>query len=376
MLWHLNKYKSGVFDASELQEYALEGLRRIKKSFDQTYNSRHPWSPYFGQAGPALVGALLADTVAHMHPTSLEDKEKYIKIRNGYIDRFVSFSSLAVSSVCTEDEVLYGRAGFLIGSSILNSNIEDVKVSQEVISRVAGSIMSGHLRHHEDTQKLLFSWEWHGTQYLGAAHGSMGILFALLSIPQSVLSTTNRCEECIQETLNHILTLECDEEGAPSLEGEFPTRVLPQRTKEPLVQWCHGAPGAIFLFSRAFEVFGDTKYLDAAIRAGEAVWHRGLLRKGPGLCHGISGNAYSLLVLYGLTNDQKWWFRARQFASFMGSESFLLQSRVPDHPYSLFEGWAAFVCLANDVTITSGALAEMSESRKDGFFSFPMFSSP
>lgn len=46
------------------------------------------------------------------------------------------------------------------------------------------------------------------------------------------------------------------------------------------------------------QVLGEPQYLAAAARAGEVVWARGLLRKGHGLCHGTSGNAYALLRLY------------------------------------------------------------------------------
>jgi hypothetical protein len=50
------------------------------------------------------------------------------------------------------------------------------------------------------------------------------------------------------------------------------------------------------------QVLGDdASYLAAALRAGELVWTHGLLKKGPGLCHGVSGNAYALLRLYKTT---------------------------------------------------------------------------
>jgi hypothetical protein len=42
-------------------------------------------------------------------------------------------------------------------------------------------------------------------------------------------------------------------------------------------------------------------FLAAARRAGEVVWARGLLKKGPGLCHGVAGNGYALLALYKAT---------------------------------------------------------------------------
>lgn len=135
----------------------------------------------------------------------------------------------------------------------------------------------------------------------------------------------------------------------------------PPRDREPLVHWCHGAAGgaqqtacnrigacscrrlckvhrvagacrrlhcrglgghlraqrpppplspagAVFLFCQASESLGPqtgAPFLAAALRAGQAVWDRGLLKKGPGLCHGVSGSAYALLRLYKATGDTR-----------------------------------------------------------------------
>lgn len=81
----------------------------------------------------------------------------------------------------------------------------------------------------------------------------------------------------------------------PALSHPPPTTHA-QHTQEPgrdrLVQWCHGAPGPLLLFARAYEAWGDPRYLAWAEDAADVVWARGLLRKGNGLCHGVSGNAY------------------------------------------------------------------------------------
>ena len=45
------------------------------------------------------------------------------------------------------------------------------------------------------------------------------------------------------------------------------------------------------------QVFGDRKYLDAAVDCEEVVWDWGLLRKGYGLYHGVAGNAHTFLQL-------------------------------------------------------------------------------
>jgi hypothetical protein len=38
--------------------------------------------------------------------------------------------------------------------------------------------------------------------------------------------------------------------------------------------------------------------LESAEEGGECIWEKGLLLKGYGICHGISGNAYAMLNLY------------------------------------------------------------------------------
>ena len=70
--------------------------------------------------------------------------------------------------------------------------------------------------------------------------------------------------------------------------------------KDRLVHWCHGAPGVVHLLLTAHTVWGgDTdQYITAAKKAGDLVWERGLLKKGPGLCHGVAGNGYTFLHLY------------------------------------------------------------------------------
>lgn len=63
----------------------------------------------------------------------------------------------------------------------------------------------------------------------------------------------------------------------------------------------------------------------------------------------LSGNGYVFLLLYRLTNDEKQLNRARQFAAFMQTEEFKGISRVPDAPYSLFEGIGGTACFLSDL---------------------------
>lgn len=104
---------------------------------------------------------------------------------------------------------------------------------------------------------------------------------------------------------------------APGPHGHYPSSMGPREGREPLVHWCHGAPGICLMLCKAYQVLGDASLLEAALRAGQAIWQRGLLKKGPGACHGISGNAFALLRLYRTTGDPAWLHRAQQFARFL-----------------------------------------------------------
>ena len=178
---------------------------------------------------------------------------------------------------------------------------------------------------------------------------SAGILYVLLSLPQRILDNIPHSWEEIDGTVRYVLSLETDESGARGPGGFYPTRMDPYADDPKLlIHWCHGSPGAIFLFTQE-RCLTQLDTLPAALRAGETVWRKGLLRKGPGACHGIAGNAYSLIRLYQITGDEKWLYRAYKFAEFMSSEEFLREARVPDHPLSLFEGWAAAACLFADL---------------------------
>ena len=134
-------------------------------------------------------------------------------------------------------------------------------------------------------------------------------------------------------------------------------------TSVPVIH-CDYLVANMVLNAHLLQVFGDRKYLDAAVDCGEVVWDRGLLRKGYGLCHGVAGNAHTFLQLFRLTTRPEYLNRtvkvckcvwqmcegveiggmqqqelscSTQFAEWCLSSS-ERKCRVPDHPYSLFEG--------------------------------------
>ncbi len=107
--------------------------------------------------------------------------------------------------------------------------------------------------------------------------------------------------------------------------------------------------GVVYVFAKAYQIWQDQQYLDACHASAELVWNKGLLKKGPGICHGAAGSGYVFLLLYRLTKDPKYLHRAVQFAEFMESQEFKQGANTPDCPFSLFEGLAGTACFLTDV---------------------------
>ena len=84
--------------------------------------------------------------------------------------------------------------------------------------------------------------------------------------------------------------------------------------------------------------------------SAELTWNKGLLKKGPGICHGIAGSGYVFLLLHRLTKEPRYLHRAMQFAEFMETAAeFKNEASTPDCPFSLFEGLAGTVCYLTDL---------------------------
>lgn len=170
--------------------------------------------------------------------------------------------------------------------------------------------------------------------------------------------------------------------------------------EDALVQWCHGAPGFLMLFSAllrraalspsACPLSSQLRpaIVTATTRGGDLVYARGLLRKGVGLCHGVGGSVYALLAISDLLDsipapgshagvarspstrshhgfplpggisrspplpdlggeNAHWLRRTLHLADLAtGWRSMMQDGRmeIPDHAYSLYGGVAGMVC--------------------------------
>uniref|UniRef100_T1GVZ8 Uncharacterized protein n=1 Tax=Megaselia scalaris TaxID=36166 RepID=T1GVZ8_MEGSC len=84
---------------------------------------------------------------------------------------------------------------------------------------------------------------------------------------------------------------------------------------------------------KSYIIFKDEKYLKSAELASDVIWKKGLLLKGPGICHGVAGNGYAFLILYRLTNNPKYFYRASKFMEFLTHPEFKAKANTPDRPF-------------------------------------------
>lgn len=266
----------GLYTGPTSIAYLFFKLSQTHPTFEINGRSMHDWCLAYLEPGRRL----------HRHEAGKLDP-KHCGIGQEYL------ANLAVTAAVTEDaslaenfcdladeiitrneegsdEWLYGLAGYLYLLRLIEYAFPDHDSVQEKCEDATQKVV----------QRMLQStipWKWHGKTYLGAAHGTLGIM------AQIVLSSPSHAPK-LQDLLSSMLDLQF-----PS--GNFPS-LLPVGS-DKLVQFCHGAPGFVLSLMSLRSYFPTLQArIDAAAeKARNCVWERGLLTKGPSLCHGITGNA-------------------------------------------------------------------------------------
>lgn len=244
---------------------------------------------------------------------------------------------------CGGDEFFVGRAGYLAGALWIARETQIQIFTNEELYKICDVIIaSGREYSRKRGSPCPLMYHYYNTEYIGAAHGISFILQMLLSVPGYLEHNKSGAHD-IKTTVDFIASLQTGEGNWPCCMEETGL------SEHKLVHWCHGAPGTVYLMAKAYLVFKDEKFRNACIKAGEVVWNKGLLRKGPGICHGVAGNGYVFLLLFRLTGDEKYLHRANLFAAFMTTDEFLRDARLPDNQESLYEGTAGTVCYLADL---------------------------
>jgi len=167
--------------------------------------------------------------------------------------------------------------------------------------------------------------------------------FPELSKQQVKINSNNiSIENLLINNIKYIQTLQIKSTG------NFPSDVEGNDSGDK-VHFCHGCIGAVHLFLLAEELYPKNDFKQTALKCNNCLWERGLLYKGNGVCHGMSGVIYGLIKLYKFTKDELYLKEAVGIChgTFDPEVQKLVKQYedpqrysvgIPDTPYSLMEG--------------------------------------
>ncbi|RZC38582.1 lanC-like protein 3 -like [Asbolus verrucosus] len=320
-------------------EYLAPALNAIKNSSQRDISSF-----ILGNAGVYAVAAAIYQAIGDKIQS---DNFKKMYREAGSICKDMQFLS------CGSDELFVGRAGYVLGALWLSKETNTELPKGDIYALCNTMVESGRKYAHRHRCPCPLMYSYYQVEYLGAAHGLCTILQALLTVPGYLDANPVHARE-VKTTIDYLLSLQ--DSG-----GNFPCASDEIGARSELVHWCHGAGGMIYLMAKAYLVWNEPKYLKSCEKMAELIWAKGLLKKGPGICHGVAGNGYAFLLLYRLTGKPKHLYRGIAFAKFMQTDEFVKGARTPDYPFSLYEGIAGTACFLGDLMCPQQAVFPFSD---------------
>ncbi|KAK4698185.1 hypothetical protein P7C70_g8099, partial [Phenoliferia sp. Uapishka_3] len=292
----------------------------------------------------------------------------------------------STEDVGMDSEPLSGRSGFLAGILMLRRYVKEAKqpaseailqqISDEAIAKMVAKIISSGEAGAKRLAKVCAStpglenrplaplmWAWSANEaisklfHIGAGHGVIGILSIILESPPTAYEPFH---PSLLATIDFLLSIQ-------TASGDLPRTYQGADWERYTVYWCHGAGGFTQFLSLllklnakgALPLGADRKdrVITGLDRSATAVWERGLLRKGPGICHGIGGSAWVLLAASQApflppAIQAKYRSQAISMGVFVTRWQELVEKgeiRLPDTPKSLFEGIAGTMCFWGDL---------------------------
>jgi len=247
-------------------------------------------------------------------------------------------------------DVLDGRAGVLKTIWFLRSELESPRFGRSLVLHISKHILyQGMLTAQKYNSESLVMWEWKSKPYLGAAHGVVGILDALLGHSEEEMtileSVLPRVRDVILQAIESLDRC-CDDSGNLR-------KKLNDEDDNEVISMVHGSPGHCLLLAKASIAFPERRkeFLLRATRLADSTLRAGRINSAnSGLMRGVSGIGYIFLALaqIDLENASKWLSKAESLAhdAVDQLDSLILNSR---RPYSLFEGIGGLASLLFDL---------------------------
>ena len=360
VFWRLSRNRtlleSPRFGSTKIQQWRRYAMQAIHSSLDAVKREiQNESEKRKGRCSTMLTGHVGVYALAAA-----------IYLRDGNAEKSSYYRNLVLRltpSIVTDDntpcEILYGFSGYL--SCLLfmqaHANLHFDNSLRTLIKKILKHIVvQGYTFARNIKSDFPLMWQWHGKMYLGAAHGICGILTVLLNFHVEIVEMGY--DNIVKRTLDKLLSLRFSS-------GNLPSSIGSQSDK--LVHWCHGASGLVPLLCVAISAYPrDRKnYEKILVETVDVILERGLLKKGFGICHGISGNAFALLCASrSYKSKAKYHSQAVRFALFACKPLCKNANKIktellstPDRPYSLMEGLSGLVCLLSYLVNESNDIA-------------------
>nr|WP_246159964.1 lanthionine synthetase LanC family protein [Microbacterium rhizomatis] len=214
---------------------------------------------------------------------------------------------------------------------------------EPIIDRLT-SLAHNALGQHESRPTL------HEGDYLGIAHGIAGTAYARLLWCDV---SGDAPPAWLPDLLDEIASMGREHGNGLRWPTRFTSRPLPAFMES----WCHGSAGMAHLWTIAYRVYAENRYLELATRAAVTVWEDESSRGT--LCCGAVGRAYALLNLHRHVGDPKWIDRARVLAD----ASWELCTRQTETTPSLFQGSLGAAVLLSTINDPDRATFPLFERR-------------
>ena len=343
---------------------ALETNLNIVNSFKKNHRTN---SFFMGDSGIYLFCCIFG--------IETKNNDYFIK----YFNKLIDLKNLG-NNKQLELELLYGITGYLYSLLMLKKYLLSVKkvitfpkeesALDEIIKNVYIEIIDKGIDMmiaYNWKKCLLYPFPLNDKDrdfYLGAAHGLIGVIYILLSTIKfypklleyediKIKNQYGTLKNLFKINLNYIKDLQI------KLTGNFPDDIFGKDIGDK-TYFCHGCVGAVYLFLLADALFPGNNFKNVALKCNKSLWERGLLYKGNGICHGMSGICYALMKLYLFTNDELY------LKSTLGiaygtidpnvqkliseyTDPQRLAKGIPDTPYSLMEGDGGLLIMYYDL---------------------------
>lgn len=180
--------------AIENAQLYIERAKRNAKEYSRSRDERCAF--LCGNAGIYAVSAV----ISHMAKKQEASQQDLQQFETGFeACKPVNFSKNG------SDELLVGRAGYLSGVYWLNKHIAPAPFVGERILEICESIVESGRQYAKQTRSPIpLMYQYHGTEYLGAAHGLSSILHMLLESPWFGNGDNRIPNDCLADIKNSI----------------------------------------------------------------------------------------------------------------------------------------------------------------------------